>query len=138
MRKTGEDLLAGLCGFVTSLLTAVILWWVEVQFGFAFYTWMFWFVIPVGALLSGFAGASGYYAGSWAFGHRPTGLLLLNIVIASATTFFLIHYLSYVSLQVEGKYVSDYIPFTQYLDIAIDQVHLNGVPPAGREGWLHW
>jgi len=59
-RKTAPDLLVGLCGFVTSLLTAAILWWVEVQFGFAFYTWMFWFVIPVGALLSGFAGASGY------------------------------------------------------------------------------
>ena len=118
-KKTGEDLLVGLCGFVTSLLTAVILWWVEVQFGFAFYTWMFWFVIPVGALLSGFAGASGYYAGSLFFGHRPTRLLLLNIVIASVTTFFLIHYLSYAFLQVEGKYVSDYIPFKQYLDIAI-------------------
>ena len=116
-RKSGEDLLVGLCGFITSLLTAVMLWWIEVQLGFAFYTWMFWFVIPGGALLSGFAGASGYYAGSWFFGHRPTRLLLLNIVIASVMTFFLIHYLSYNSLQVEGKYVSDYIPFTQYLDI---------------------
>jgi len=67
----------------------------------------------------GFAGASGYYAGARFFGLRPTGLLALNIVIASSVTFFLIHYLSYVSLQVEGKYVSDYIPFTQYLDIAI-------------------
>ena len=27
--------------------------------------WTFWFVISAGALLSGFAGASGYYAGSW-------------------------------------------------------------------------
>lgn len=116
-RKSGEDLLVGLCGFVTSLFTAVILWWVEAQFGFAFYTWMFWFVIPVGALLSGFAGASGYYAGSWFFGHRPTRLLLVNIVIVSLTAFFLIHYLSYITLQIEGKQVSDYIPFTRYLDI---------------------
>lgn len=118
-RKSAEDLLVGLCGFVTSLLTALILWWVEAQFGFAFYTWMFWFVIPVGALLAGFAGASGYYAGSWFFGHRPTRLLLLNIIIASLVTFFLIYYLSYVTLQIEGKQVSDYIPFMQYLDIAI-------------------
>jgi hypothetical protein len=80
---------------------------------------MFWFVIPVGALLSGFAGATGYYAGSWFFGHRPTRLLLVNIVIASVTTFFLIHYLSYITLEIEGKRVRDYIPFTQYLDIAI-------------------
>jgi len=118
-RKTAEDLLVSVCGFVTSLLTAVILWWTETQFGFAVYTWMFWFIIPVGALLAGFAGASGYYAGSWVFGHRPTRLLLINMVLVSLTTFLLIHYLSYISLEVEGKRVSDYIPFTQYLDIMI-------------------
>ena len=73
-RKSGEDLLVGLCGFVTSLITAVILWWVELGFGFAFYSWMFWFIVPVGALLSGFAGASGYYAGARIFSHRPTPL----------------------------------------------------------------
>ncbi len=118
-KRAGEDFLVGGCGLATSLLTALILWWVEGQFGFAFYTWTFWFVIPAGALLSGFAGASGYYAGSWFFGHRPTRLLLLNIVIASVATFFTIHYLSYITLQIEGKQVSDYIPFWQYLDIAI-------------------
>lgn len=118
-RKAGEDILVALCGLVTSLLTALILWFVEERFGFALYTWMLWFIIPVGALLSGFAGASGYYAGSWYFGHRPTRLLLLNIVFASLATFFLINYLSYITLQVEGKQVSDYIPFWSYLDIAI-------------------
>ena len=118
-RKSGEDLLVGLCGFVTSLITAVILWWAEVRFGFAFYSWMFWFIVPVGALLSGFAGASGYYAGSWFFGHRPTPLLLLNVVLASVGTFFTIHYLTYSTLEIEGQAVSDYVPFAQYLDIAI-------------------
>jgi hypothetical protein len=118
-KKSGQDLIVGLCGFVTSLLTAVILWWVEAKFGLALYTWMFWFVIPVGALLAGFAGASGYLAGSWFFGHRPTRLLLLNIVLASVATFLLIHFLSYMTLQIDGKRVSDYIPFTRYLDIAI-------------------
>jgi hypothetical protein len=67
---------------------------VEQRFGFSFYSWTFWFVIPAGALLSGFAGASGYLAGSLFFGRRPTRLLLLNIVIASISTFFFIHYLS--------------------------------------------
>ncbi len=118
-RRTGEDFLVALCGLVTSLLTALILWLIETRFGFAFYTWTFWFVIPAGALLSGFAGASGYYAGSWFFGHRPTRLLLLNIVAASIATFFLIYYLSYITLQIAGKQVSDYVPFWQYLDIAI-------------------
>jgi hypothetical protein len=118
-RKAGEDILVGFCGLATSVVTALILWGVEARFGIAFYTWTFWLVIPAGALLSGFAGASGYYAGAWFFGHRPTRLLLLNIVLASVATFFLIHYLSYITLEIQGKQISDYIPFSQYLDIAI-------------------
>jgi hypothetical protein len=118
-RRTGEDFLVAGCGFVTCLLTALILWWVEAKFGFALYTWMFWLVIPVGAILSGFAGASGYYAGSWFFGHRPTRLLLLNIVTASVATFFLIYYLSYITPQIDGKGVSDYVPFWRYIDIML-------------------
>jgi len=118
-KKTGEDLLVAGCGLVTSVLTAFILWIIEQKFGLALYTWMYWFVIPAGALLSGFAGASGYYFGAWLLGHRPTRLLLLNIVIASLFTFFCIHYLSYITMQVDGKEVSEYIPFTKYLDIAI-------------------
>src|SRR5438105_3443638 len=43
-KKSGEDLLVGLCGFITSLLTAVILWWVESRFGFAFYSLTYWFI----------------------------------------------------------------------------------------------
>lgn len=118
-RRTGEDLLVAFCGLATSLVTAGILRWIAARFGFALYTWTVWFVIPAGAILAGFAGASGYYAGAWRFGHRPTRLLLLNIVIASIATFLLIYYFSYVTLQIEGKQVSDYISFPRYLDIAI-------------------
>jgi hypothetical protein len=118
-KRSAEDFIVGGCGFVTCVVTALILWLVEQRFGFSLYSWMFWFVIPVGALLSGFAGASGYYLGAWFFGRRPTRLLLLNILISSVLTFFLIYYLSYVTLQVEGKDVSQYISFWQFLDIAI-------------------
>jgi hypothetical protein len=118
-KSLAEDFLVTPFGLATSFLTALLLWWVEARFGFAFYTWTFWFVIPVGALFAGFAGASGYYAGSVFFGHRPTRLLLLNIVIGSVLTFFLVHYLAYITLQIDGKDVSDYIPFSKYLDIAI-------------------
>lgn len=118
-KRTGEDFAVALCGFVTSLATAAILWFIEAHTGFALYTFTFWFVIPAGAILAGFAGASGYYAGAVYFGHRPTRLLLVNIVIASVVTFFLIHYLSYATLQIEGKRVSDYLSFSRYLDIVI-------------------
>jgi hypothetical protein len=90
-KRAGQDLLAACRGLVTYLITAVILWWVEQRFGFSFYLWTFWFVIPAGAFLSSFASASGYYAGSLFFAHRPRRLLLSNIVIASVTNLLLIH-----------------------------------------------
>lgn len=117
--RSSEDLVVGFFGLFTSLLTSFVLWEIEINTGFTLYSWMFWFVIPVGALISGFAGASGYYAGSLLFGHRPSRLLLINILLASLVTFFLIHYLSYTALEVEGRRVSNFMPFWQYLDIAI-------------------
>ena len=66
-KQTGQEFLVALCGFVTCALTALILWRIEGHTGFALYTWMVWFVFPVGAIAAGFAGASGYYAGSWWF-----------------------------------------------------------------------
>jgi len=104
---------------ITCLITALILWWIEQRFGFSFYSWTFWFVIPAGAILSGFAGTSGYLAGSMFFGHLRTRLLLLNIVIALVATFFLIHYLSYAAMLINGKKVRDLVSFWRYLDIAI-------------------
>ena len=118
-KSVAEDFLVAPFGLATNFLIGLLLWWIEARFGFAFYTWTFWFVVPVGALFAGFAGASGYYAGSLLLGHRPTRLLLLNIVIGSILTFFLIHYLAYITLQIDGKDVSDYVPFSKYLDIAI-------------------
>jgi hypothetical protein len=118
-KSGGSTLLTSVFGLTTSILTGLILWFVEQKFGFAFYSWTFWFVIPVGAGIAGFAAASGYYLGAWLFGHRPSRLLLVNILIASVATFFFIHYLSYSTMQIEGKKVSDYISFWEYLNIAI-------------------
>ncbi len=114
-----SDLLVGFCGAATCLLTAAILWLVELKTGFAFYSWTFWFIIPAGALLAGMVGASGYYAGARIFNRRPGTLLLLNVLLASVGTFFVIHYLSYSTLEIGGKSISDFVSFGEYLDITI-------------------
>jgi hypothetical protein len=133
----GEDMILALCGFVTSLVTAVILWWVELGLGVAFYSWILWFILPVGAMVSGFAGASGYYAGARILGRRPTRLLLLNILLASVGTFFTIHYLSYITLEFEGKAIRDYVSFWRYLDVAIRSTSMTfRLPATGSTGEL--
>src|SRR5258708_33219829 len=113
-KSGGSTLLTSVFGLTTSILTGLILWFVEQKFGFAFYSWTFWFVIPVGAGIAGFAAASGYYLGAWWFGHRPSRLLLVDILVASGAAFFFIHYLSYSPLQIEGMRVGDYLTVSQY------------------------
>lgn len=114
-----QDLLVAGFGAATSLLTAIILATLESRFDFSIYSWMLWFVIPAGAICSGFAAAYGYYAGARYFNHRPTKLLLLNMVLISITTFFLIHFLNYYFLVVDGRPARELVDFTRYLDIVL-------------------
>jgi hypothetical protein len=124
-KEAGEDLVVGFCGLVTAFCTAVMLFLVERWTGLAVYTWIVWFIIPVGAGIAGFAGASGYCVGARYFGRRPNRMLLANILIASVATFVLIQYLSYRTLVVDGRPVSDYLPFPQYLDLDIRSMSMN-------------
>jgi hypothetical protein len=115
----GKDLVVTACGLVTCGLTALILALVEEQWDVALYTFSLWFVIPVGALIAGFVGATGYYAGAKLFDHKPGTLLLVNIVVASVATFFLIHYLEYATMEINGVALRERVPFLEYLDVMI-------------------
>lgn len=59
--RADKQLLAAVFGIATSFITGIILGLIEVHSGCALYSWVFWVVIPVGAILSGFGATSGYY-----------------------------------------------------------------------------
>lgn len=117
--RTTQDLIVTGFGIVTSSLTALILALVETKLNFAFYSFMWWFVIPGGALLSGFAGACGYYLGAKLFHHRPSRLLLFNMISVAISTYFLLNWLNYSFMQVEGRDVSGLVSFSQYMDLVL-------------------
>jgi hypothetical protein len=123
--RADGDLVIALCGFVSSLTTALILHGIHRLTGLALYTWMLWFVIPVGAIVAGILGATGYLTGAWLFGRSPTRLLLAGVILTSLTTFLMIHFLDYISLAVAGRPVADYVSFPRYLDIAIRSSSIN-------------
>lgn len=131
-RQKGSDLFVSLCGFSTCSLTALALWWIEDTYGHALYTYTVSDFIPLGAVLSGFVAASGYFAGAWWTGRRPTGLLLSNMILASVATFFLVYYLSYATLRVEGVQVSDYLSFEEYFDLALRSASMESISGAVR------
>jgi len=119
MRKFIQDILVSTFGLISSLITALILAFVKLQFNFSIYSFMFWFIIPIGACFSGFAAATGYYFGSKLFNLKPSGMILLNIILISVGTFFVMNYLIYLGLNINGKQVSDYVSFSTFLDISI-------------------
>ena len=125
MKRAIQDLTVSAFGLITSIITAIILIIIEVYFKLSLYTFMFWFIIPVGAIGAGFVAAGGYYLGARIFGHRPSPLILLNMVLISIGTFFLIHYLSYITLDIDGIPVRTLVPFGTYLDTIITKTSMS-------------
>lgn len=112
------------CGLVTSVLTAVAVTTVSRLTGFDLFTFSFWVVIPVGALLTGFAAASGYYFGSLFFHCKANWFLLIQMVLIAGFTQLLIYYIEYSTMVLDnGVRVADFIPFWQYLDTTLTKSH---------------
>jgi hypothetical protein len=75
-----KDVQVGLVGLVVSVLTAIALWFVEWETGFNFYGLSILFVIPGGAICTGFVAASGYWLGARLFNVRPSWRILVMMV----------------------------------------------------------
>lgn len=125
MNKAMKTLCVTLAGLATSLLTAVILYLLERYANFAVYSFMLWFIVPIGAVGAGFVASIGYYAGARILHYRPDRLLLLNIIIVSILSFVGLNYLLYATMTVDGKSVQDYISFPQYLHITISHMTMS-------------
>jgi hypothetical protein len=83
-----------------------------------------WVVVPAGALLIGFAAASGYYFGSLYFHKKASAALLIQMIVIAGLTRLLIYWLGYVTMVLDdGRKVADFVPFDQYLDILLTKAH---------------
>jgi hypothetical protein len=125
MARFTQNLVLVLCGALTSAITAGFLVFIELKWGFAFYSWTLWLIIPAGAGLAGFVASSGYYFGARLFNIRPARDLLLGVVVISVGTFFFIYWLEYMFLTVDGKAISDVISYSDYLTFSITHTSLN-------------
>ena len=114
-RSLVEDLLVTGAGMATSAAVAYGSFALEQRWHEAIYTWMADYVLPLGAIGCGFVAAIGYWAGSRLFNHRPTRLLLANIVLVSLGTFFAIYHLHYTHDTINGVPVDQLMSFPDYL-----------------------
>ena len=124
MKSLAEHFGIALCGLATSILVAIADVAVARMVDFDFFTLSIWVVVPVGALLTGFGAASGYYFGSLYFHKRANKTLLVQMVLIAGFTQILIYWLGYATMVLDdGRKVSDLMPFGQYLDISLTSAH---------------
>ena len=124
MSKFANSTIIALAGLVTSLATVAIVTLVDMWTGHNIFTLSVLVVIPAGAVGCGFAAASGYSLTAKFLHQRPTKILLLQMIVIAALTQVLIYWAEYKTLVVDGTNVSDFIPFTQYLDITMTSAHM--------------
>ena len=110
-----EDLVVTAFGMASSGAVAYGSFYLARYHDFAVYTWMANAVIPMGAIICGFVAAIGYWIGSRVFNHKPTKLLLLNIVLVSVGTFFSIYHLEYTHSSYQGQPLEEVMSFPDYL-----------------------
>lgn len=138
-----EDLIVSGCGMLTSAAVAYGSRSMSQSWNFSPYTWMANWVIPAGAIACGFVAAVGYWIGARWFNHRPSRMLLGNIVLVSLTTFFAIHHLDYSQTRVKGVPLEKLMGFGDYLIEVTEHMtykssHDSGDSPGtelGKWGW---
>jgi hypothetical protein len=119
------NLIIAFLGIITCSVTAALLYGIETIFGFAVYTWTLWLVLPVGAVLSGYASAMGLWAGAKILNQPPGRLLMANMILVAFETFFLVNYIAYYNLTVDGVSFKTAASFWQYLDATLTHSSLS-------------
>ena len=105
--QPNRQLLVSIVGITTAILTGVVLGLIEAYTGYAIYSFTFWLIIPVGAFLAGIGSAAGFYFGATYFQQKPIGGVFLNMIIASTSAFFIVHYVPYFLLEINGTRVKE-------------------------------
>lgn len=124
LKAIAQSLGVAASGLLTSVLTALAVVAVSRMTGFDVFTLSIWVVVPIGAVLTGFAAASGYYFGSLYFHKRAAWPLLVQMVVIAGATQLLIYYMGYSTYVLDdGRRVADLIPFDRYLNISLTSAH---------------
>jgi hypothetical protein len=111
-------------GLITSIFTALIVTVFHRYTGFNLFSFSLWFVVPAGAVLCGFAAASGYYLAARYLHMKPSRYLLIQMVVIAAITQLSIYYLEYFYLAIDGMRAKDVISFSGYLDLIFTKTHM--------------
>jgi len=117
--RTTIGTVAGLAaGLGTSLLSAAICLALQHYLDFSIFTLMIWFVVPVGAAITGFAASSGYYLGAKLFDARPNWIMALGMLVIAGLTQGLIYFGIYAMFKLpDGRMAVDLVDYWTFIKI---------------------
>jgi len=133
-----RGLIVTLFGISTTLLTAAGLVYLELKQDCAIYGFVYGLVIPFGAMLSGFVAASGYYFGSRLVSFRPGWGMFGTMVGISGGNFFLIYWLKYTLLRVDGEPIRNWMTYEAYVRYALTHTAFQMGPNSNGPVVLGW
>lgn len=119
-----KDLAITLFGVLSSFIAVFILFLLEKYCDISIYALTLYYIIPIGAVGAGFIAASGYYVGALVLNHRPSYLLLVNMIILSVGTFFLTYLVYYQLATYKGQPLSDFMSYSQYLAYILEHLYV--------------
>ena len=119
MKSIFEQLGIAFCGLITTLFAILAIAKVQTWTGFSL-TGVSVNLIPVGAIFAGFLAASGYYFGALYSQNRANKSLLFFMVIIAGLAQILIYWYKYTSLEVDGQFARDLIPFGEFLRLILE------------------
>ena len=138
--KSGLHILVILFALITSVLAAIANILISNWFSINIFSFGFWVIIPVGAVLIGAVGASGGYLACQYFNVRPNLFDLIALVLVAVLTMFLIYFLDYQTLVLDnGVKAADVVDFGTYIDVVITKSHMRvgrGMTDTGEVGGL--
>ncbi len=121
-------LIAVLAGWtVTSMACAALLVFMENTLGFSLYRFMFWFIIPAGAIASGFLAASGYYLAARLTHFRPRGSVGLLSLATSVFFYLLLTGLEFSTRTFHGLPLSHWISYPKFVSYGLLHAHMSTV-----------
>lgn len=103
------------CGLCTALALGALLAGFELITGWALYSITFWFVLPVGALLTGVgAGGGSFYAARWVH-YYPRFLFFVSSVVIAVGTLAAIHFMVWSQTVIDGAPLRESLSYQDYL-----------------------
>jgi hypothetical protein len=104
-----------LFGFATAAAVVAIDWALK-RVGLNVPSLMIWFVVPVGALGTGFVAASGFYFGARWTHQMPSRRMLINMVGVAACTWYAMQWTEWQTAKFadDGTHVADSVGFADY------------------------